>query len=347
MNTESTLWFGEIESCMTEDIIMNTFKELGINPKSIKMIKDKNSNLNKNFCFVNFENMNEANKALNQLNGKKFPKSNINFRLNWANQNSEGVINLYLGNLSPDVKDIDLYNLFKSKYPSVNHVSIISDKGVSRGYGFVYFLEQEDCDKCLKEMDGFIFHDNPISVKERKSKKEEKRGIDNNNKKKKINYQNNKFFINSFNINDSYLNLNKRMYNNRNNMDLTMNKFNTYCKIKNNNNINNSKIFKENKFNLKNKFSFYPRKKTEEDISQESTFSSQEKDQDLSSSNSISSIKKTRKFSDNIDLLESNDHINLNKKVQESIDKMFQHCINNQSNNKSKKNIYLYNLYNF
>ena len=187
MNTESTLWFGEIESWMTEDIIMNTFKELGINPKSIKMIKDKNSNLNKNFCFVNFENMNEANKALNQLNGKKFPKSNINFRLNWADQNSEGVINLYLGNLSPDVKDIDLYNLFKSKYPSVNHVSIISDKGVSRGYGFVYFLEQEDCDKCLKEMDGFIFHDNPISVKERKSKKEEKRGIDNNNKKKKIN----------------------------------------------------------------------------------------------------------------------------------------------------------------
>ena len=58
----------------------------------------------------------EANQAIIQLNDKKIPNTNINFKLNWANQNSEGCRNLYVGNLPPEVDYIELYSLFKSKY---------------------------------------------------------------------------------------------------------------------------------------------------------------------------------------------------------------------------------------
>ena len=97
---------GDIESWMNEEIIMKSFTECGIKPISIKTIKDRKLNLLRNYCFINFDNMVEANKALIQLNGKKLPNANFNFKLNWANQNCEGNKNLYIGNLSPEIDDM-------------------------------------------------------------------------------------------------------------------------------------------------------------------------------------------------------------------------------------------------
>ena len=336
MSTESTLWMGDIKPWMNEDIIMKSFTLLGIKPKSIKMIKDKKLNLLRNYCFINFDSMIEANKALIQLNGKKLPNADFNFKLNWANQNSEGNINLYVGNLAPDIEDIELYNLFKSKYPSVHHASIITDKGVSKGFGFIHFIDKKDYDKCLKEMDGYIFHNQAMRVKERNKKNEEEK---NNNQIKNIIYRNNIRINLNDNNNDSKINLNKRKNNIKNNKDSNMNEYNNYYKINNNNYyINNINNLKQNQINLNNITSFYPKRRIEEDVSQETTFSSQEKvkDQDLSSSNSNSSIHKNRKFSDNIELLESNDQNGLNKKIQESVDKMFEHYKYYQGNSRSK-----------
>ena len=314
MNTEIVLWMGDIETWMNEDIIMESFTKCGIKPKSVKTIKDKKLNILRNYCFISFDNMFEANKALTQLNGKKLPNANFKFKLNWANQNFEVNKNVYVGNLSPEIDDIELYNLFKSKYPSVHHASIITNKGISKRFGFVYFSNKEDYDNCLKEMDGFVFHNNPIKVKERKKKNEDnKYNIeDKNNNKKKIdinNNKNNKNYINNY-------------------------------KVKNNN-FYNSTNFNMNE-NIKNIISFYPKRKGKENCSltdnEETTFSSLEKDQDVSSSNSNSnsSAHKNRKFSDNIELLERDNQKVLNQKIQESVDKMFEHYKYNNTNSESK-----------
>ena len=170
MSMESTLWMGDIEPWMTKEIIMNSFFEYGIKPSSIKMIKDHKLNISKNFCFINFENMVEANNALINLNGKKIPKTEINFRLNWANKHCERNRNLYVGNLPSDLDDIQLFNIFKEKYPSIHHVSIMTDNGESKGYGFIQFINKNDYEKCLKEMDGFFIKGKPIIVRERKKK---------------------------------------------------------------------------------------------------------------------------------------------------------------------------------
>ena len=55
------------------------------------------------------------------------PNTNLTFKLNWAKPNSEN-IDIYVGNLSPEINNLDLYNLFKEKYRSVHHVLIITDK---------------------------------------------------------------------------------------------------------------------------------------------------------------------------------------------------------------------------
>ena len=274
---ESTLWMGDIEPWMTKEIIMNSFFEYGIKPSSIKMIKDHKLNISKNFCFINFENMVEANNALINLNGKKIPKTEINFRLNWANKHCELNQNLYIGNLPYDIDDITLFEIFKNKYPSIHHVSIMTDKGESKGYGFIQFTDKYDYDKCLKEMDGYIIKGKPIIIRERTKK-------NNQEKNKGINKYNNLGDKNVYKYNNNSINIYKE-----NNNDFN------YPYSNGNSNINSALYQKD------------------------------EDEDNLSSSNSSTSNSEKRKFLDNLDMIVNDDHIVLSKKIQESVDKMFEH----------------------
>ena len=270
---ESTLWMGDIEPWMTSDLILESFLEYGLKPSSIKMIKDHKFNITKNYCFINFNTIAEANKALINLNGKIIPKTFLNFKLNWANKHCEMNRNLYVGNLPNNIDDLQLYNIFKEKYPSIHHVSIMTDKGESKGYGFIQFIDKYDYDKCLKEMDGYIIKGKPIKIRERKKKiNEEKNNTYNYNKLNNLYNQNN--------------NNNMYIYNNK--------------KIEE---LDNDLFYKYNKINYKK----------------------EEEYEDLSSSNSSGSNSEKRKFSDNLDLIVNDDHNVLNKKIQESVDKMFEH----------------------
>jgi RNA recognition motif-containing protein len=154
----------------------------------------------------------EANKALIELNGKKIPNTNITFRLNWANKHCELNQNLYIGNLPNDIDDITLFNIFKNKYPSIHHVSIMTDKGESKGYGFIQFTDKYDYDKCLKEMDGYIIKGKPIIIRERikKNNLEKNNAINAINKYNKLDTknvykQNNNDSINIYKENNSEL----------------------------------------------------------------------------------------------------------------------------------------------
>lgn len=275
MKNENTLWMGDLEPWMNELVIKKSFIENGFNPKKIKFIKDKKNNIFQNYCFIYFDSMIDANNALSQLNGKKILNTNFHFKLNWGVKISENYKIVYVGNLPKKINDIELYNYFKSIYPSVHHASIARENGVSKRFGFVNFIDDEDYQKCLKEMDGAIFHKNIIRVKERIKKNNEKEHIE---------------------IKDTNLN---------------------YIK------------------------SFYPKKKDSEGISKtdndETTVSSHEKEQDFPNLN----FAEKRKFSDNIELLESNNIKILLKNAQETVNKMFEYWkINSKSNEISNMILY-------
>ena len=168
MSMDNNLWMGGIQPWMDEIFIMQAFNKYNFFPAGIKLIHDKITKELKNYCFVNFKTIEEANKCLIFLTGKTIPNTQIKFRLNWANYFSTFNKSVYVGNLSPDVDDISLYKLFKEKYPSVHHASVITDKGISKGFGFILFRGEEDYEKCLKEMNGTLFHGNIIKVNEQK-----------------------------------------------------------------------------------------------------------------------------------------------------------------------------------
>jgi nucleolysin TIA-1/TIAR len=298
MSSESSLWMGDIEPYMTKETILSFFKNSGFNPSGVKLLKDYKLRANRNYCFINFETMIEANEALINLNGKNIPKTNLKFKLNWANKHCEMNRNLYVGNLPSDIDDIQLFNIFKKKYKSVHHFSIMTEQGKSKGYGFIQFTEKEDYDLCLKEMDGFIINGKAIKVRERIKK----------NMKEKNN-----------NVKNNYNNINK--YNKLSiNMGTSLqNSYDSFPIFK-----NNRMITDNNSYNYFNNGNY----EEEEDQS----------DQDLSSSNSSTAYgnKSDRKFSDNLDIILNDNKNVLNQKIQESVDKMFKHYKNNSRNNEGK-----------
>ena len=338
---ESTLWMGDIEPWMTKEIIMNSFFEYGIKPSSIKMIRDHKLNISKNFCFINFENMVEANNALINLNGKKIPKTEINFRLNWANKHCERNRNLYVGNLPSDLDDIQLFNIFKEKYPSIHHVSIMTDNGESKGYGFIQFINKNDYEKCLKEMDGYFIKGKPIIVKERKKKNFIEKNWNNLNNSYKYNNINIPMVINNANNNN---NNNKKIYNKKNNYNQGINNIKA-INMSNNEIINGSNNDHFYKYNNKINHLLF----SKEQLNNSNNNNNFEENEDLSSSISSSSNSEKRKFSANLDLIVNDDHNALNKKIQESVNKMFEHYKYQLKNNEEFNMIVYYgsNKFNF
>ena len=164
MNAANTLWMGDIDPWIGESFIMNSFINCGFKPESVKLIIDKRKNKFHNFRLINFASLEEAKNALFNLNSKPIPKTNMFFKLNLI-KNAENCYNVYVGNLPLFFNDILLFNFFKSKYQSVYYATVITEKGVSKGYGFVHFSEKEEYKKCLKEMNGFIFGGKKIRVK--------------------------------------------------------------------------------------------------------------------------------------------------------------------------------------
>ena len=300
---ESTLWMGDIEPWMTREIILGSFFEYGLKPSSIKMIKDHQFNSIKNYCFVNFDSITEANKAIISLNGKNIPKTNINFKLNWANKHCEMNRNLYVGNLPNDIDDLQLFNIFKEKYQSIHHVSIMTDNGQSKGYGFIQFTDKYDYDKCLKEMNGYVIKGKAIIIRERKKKKNDEKNNNNMNNVYRFNKINR-----SINNTSSNNNISSKQFINNNIYNITKNQniseINNSIFVRNNNNSCMNPFFSQN--NEINKLN-------------------SEDEEDLSSSNSSSSNIEKRKFSDNLDLIVKDDHNALNRKIQESVDKLFEH----------------------
>ena len=147
MSINSIIWMGDIEPTLKENEIMNFFIKFNINPLSFKLIKDKIKNQSKNYCFIYFQTIREANTVLFNLNGKKIPGTPYTFPLNWANCRSSINKSAYVGNLNPRVDDLKLYNLFKTKYPTVQHASIVTENGKSKGYGFVFLMEIKNMKK--------------------------------------------------------------------------------------------------------------------------------------------------------------------------------------------------------
>jgi len=83
---------------------------------------------------------------------------------------------LYVGNLSWEVKDDDLRELF-AKFGELTEVKVMIDNysGRSKGFAFVTFASEESAKKAIAELDGKDFKGRAIKVNEAKPMEERPR----------------------------------------------------------------------------------------------------------------------------------------------------------------------------
>jgi RNA recognition motif-containing protein len=85
-------------------------------------------------------------------------------------------MNIYISNLSYQITDEDLKDLF-AEYGEVSSAKVITDKftGDSRGFGFVEMTNDEEAKKAISELDKSKWDGRNINVSEARPKEEKPR----------------------------------------------------------------------------------------------------------------------------------------------------------------------------
>ncbi|CAO3640220.1 unnamed protein product [Mucor hiemalis] len=170
---KTTLWMGELEPWMDEQYIQQLW--FNLNEKvMVKVIRDKTTGISAGYAFVDFGTAASARLVMNNFNGVLMPNSIKQFKLNWASggglidrrEDRQPEYSIFVGDLSPEISEIDLLAVFQSRYLSCKSAKIMTDPrtGLTRGYGFVRFAEQLDQQRALIEMQGYFIGSRAIRV---------------------------------------------------------------------------------------------------------------------------------------------------------------------------------------
>ncbi len=85
-------------------------------------------------------------------------------------------MNLYLGNLSRDVTEADLRQLFEP-FGKIDAVNVIKDKfsGVSKGFGFIEMPVKEEAEAAIKALHRQPFKGQSMDITEARPREDRKR----------------------------------------------------------------------------------------------------------------------------------------------------------------------------
>ncbi|EPS61542.1 hypothetical protein M569_13255, partial [Genlisea aurea] len=174
----------------TEDDILKIFGEFG--PISSSVVMKNEDGSSKCFGFINFEDPDDAYRAVEALNGRSFDgkewyvgraqkrsereqelKNRFEQTVKEAAEKTQGS-NLYVKNLDDSIDDEKLREMF-SPFGSITSCKVMRDpKGISRGSGFVAFVSPEEASRALSEMNGKMIVSKPLYVALAQRKEERK-----------------------------------------------------------------------------------------------------------------------------------------------------------------------------
>ncbi|KAH7300695.1 hypothetical protein KP509_24G074900 [Ceratopteris richardii] len=156
-----TVFVCNVHRKVTEKFLSDVFSTVG-SVAACKLIRKHQLS----HGFVEYQDHRAAAMAISTLNGRKLFRLPI--KVNWAFPNEEredltDCHKIFVGGLSSDVTDTELFKLF-STYQSCVDACIMWDplNARSKGFGFVTFKEREDAIKAIMEMNGKMVCDKAI-----------------------------------------------------------------------------------------------------------------------------------------------------------------------------------------
>ncbi|XP_078061442.1 ELAV-like protein 2 isoform X1 [Mustelus asterias] len=152
---------------MTQEEFKSLFGSIG-EIESCKLVRDKITGQSLGYGFVNYVDPNDADKAINTLNGLKLQTKTI--KVSYARPSSASIrdANLYVSGLPKTMSQKEMEQLF-SQYGRIITSRILVDQvtGVSRGVGFIRFDKRIEAEEAIKGLNGQkpLGATEPITVK--------------------------------------------------------------------------------------------------------------------------------------------------------------------------------------
>ncbi|XP_023290491.1 ELAV-like protein 3 isoform X2 [Orussus abietinus] len=178
--SKTNLIVNYLPQTMTQEEIRSLFSSIG-EVESCKLIRDKVTGQSLGYGFVNYHRPEDAEKAINTLNGLRLQNKTI--KVSYARPSSEAIkgANLYVSGLPKNMTQQDLENLF-SPYGRIITSRILCDNitvrqfvtgggdnlpGLSKGVGFIRFDQRVEAERAIQELNGTIpkGSSEPITVK--------------------------------------------------------------------------------------------------------------------------------------------------------------------------------------
>ncbi|XP_042209005.1 ELAV-like protein 1 isoform X6 [Homarus americanus] len=158
---------GELESCkLIRDKVTGESGEIEGDEAGLVAGGLKRQSLG--YGFVNYVRQDDAERAINQLNGLRLQNKTI--KVSYARPSSEAIkgANLYVSGLPKSMTQQDLEGMFRA-YGSIITSRILCDNitGLSKGVGFIRFDQRIEAERAIQKLNGTIPEGaaEPITVK--------------------------------------------------------------------------------------------------------------------------------------------------------------------------------------
>ncbi|KAI3512574.1 hypothetical protein L1887_19890 [Cichorium endivia] len=183
----TNVYVKNLDSDFTENLLIEKFSEYG-NVTSAVIMSDADGK-SRGFGFVNFESHESAKNAIEALNGaligskelfvgKAMKKSEREGFLKLAHKkDTTNPSNLFLKNLAASVDEQTLEETFGAHGHVLLTKVIRHQNGISKGFGFVCFSNQEEAKKARDSLNGKFYHGKYLNVYIALSKEESARKL--------------------------------------------------------------------------------------------------------------------------------------------------------------------------
>ncbi|KAH3673648.1 hypothetical protein WICMUC_003551 [Wickerhamomyces mucosus] len=178
--TSASLYVGELDPSINEAQLFEIFAPIGA-VASIRVCRDAVTKRSLGYAYVNFQNLQDGEKALKELNYSEVKGRPI--RIMWSQRDPSvrrnGAGNIFIKNLDPIVDNKALFDTF-SVFGNILSSKVATDAtGASKGFGFVHYETAEEAKSAIEALNGMelngreLFVGPHISREDRESKNNE------------------------------------------------------------------------------------------------------------------------------------------------------------------------------